>query len=107
MLNIKDSTWSMDQKSDEAWEIQSREAKNLADKWLSGDKPYEKMIGEMKALVEADKEGIVDRKEILTKLTAAEWLLVSNDKMMIENPEDPLNNLPNWGNRYWKAPPLP
>ena len=102
-LTVGDSTWSMDQKSDEAWEIQSREAKNLADKWLSGDKPYEKMIGEMKALVEADKEGIVDRKEILTKLTAAEWLLVSNDKMMIENPEDPLNNLPNWGNRYWKA----
>ena len=37
-----DSLWSMDQKSDEAWEIQSKDAKNLADKWLSGDKPYEK-----------------------------------------------------------------
>ena len=49
-LNAKDiaaltegeSRWSMDQKSDEAWEIQSKDAKNLADKWLSGDKPYEK-----------------------------------------------------------------
>ena len=110
-LNAKDivaltegeSQWSMDQKSDEAWEIQSKDAKNLADKWLSGDKPYEKMISEMKALVKADKDGIVDRKEILTKLTAAEWLLVNNDKMMIDDPEDPLNKLPNWGNRYWKA----
>ena len=110
-LNAKDivaltegeSRWSMDQKSDEAWEIQSGDAKNLADKWLSGDKPYEKMISEMKALAKADKDGVVDRKEILTKLTAAEWLLVNNDKMMIDDPEDPLNKLPNWGNRYWKA----
>ena len=23
--------------------------------------------------------------------------------MMIDDPEDPLNKLPNWGNRYWKA----
>ena len=110
-LNAKDiaaltegeSSWSMDQKSDEAWEIQSGDAKNLADKWLSGEKPYEKMISEMKALVKADKDGVVDRKEILTRLTAAEWLLVNNDKMMIDDPEDPLNKLPNWGNRYWKA----
>ena len=102
-LTVGDSLWSMDQKSNEAWEIQSRDAKNLADKWLSGDKPYEKMISEMKSLVEADKDSIVDRKEILTKLTAAEWLLVNNDKMMIDDPEDPLNKLPNWGNRYWKA----
>ena len=102
-LTVGESLWSMDQKSDEAWEMQSKDAKNLADKWLSGDKPYEKMISEMKALVEADKDGIVDRKEVLTKLTAAEWLLVNNDKMMIDDPEDPLNKLPNWGNRYWKA----
>ena len=102
-LTVGDSLWSMDQKSDEAWDIQSKEAKNLADKWLAGDKPYEKMISEMKSLVEADKNSIVDRKEMLTKLTAAEWLLVNNDKMMIDDPEDPLNKLPNWGNRYWKA----
>ena len=98
-----DSLWSMDQRSDEAWELQSKDAKALADTWLAEEKPYEKMIGEMKALVEADKNGIADRKEILTKLTAAEWLLVNNDKMMIDDPEDPLNKLPNWGNRYWKA----
>ena len=97
------SLWSMDQKSDAAWELQSKEAKNLADKWLAEDKPYEKMISEMKTMVEAGKKGIVDRKEILTKLTAAEWLLVNNDKMMIDDPEDPLNKVPNWGNRYWKA----
>ena len=102
-LTVGDSLWSMDQKSDEAWDIQSKEAKNLADKWLTEDKPYEKMISEMKSLVEADKNSIVDRKEMLTKLTAAEWLLVNNDKMMIDDPEDPLNKLPNWGNRYWKA----
>ena len=102
-LTAGDSLWSMDQKSDEAWEIQFTEAKNLAEKWLAGDKPYEKMIGDLKSLVEADKEGIVDRKEILNKLTAAEWLLVNNDKMMIDDPEDPLAKLPNWGNRYWKA----
>ena len=102
-LTVGESLWSMDQKSDEAWEIQSKDAKNLADKWLSGYRPYEKMISEMKALVEADKDGVVDRKEILTKLTAAEWLLVNNDKMMIDDPEDPLNKIPNWGNRYWKA----
>ena len=102
-LTVGDSLWSMDQKSDEAWKLQSLEAKKLADKWLAGDKPYEKMISEMKTLVEADKDGIVDRKDILTKLTAAEWLLVNNDKMMIDDPEDPLNKLPNWGNRYWKA----
>ena len=102
-LTIGDSLWSMDQKSDEAWELQSKDAKKLADKWLTEDKPYEKMIGEMKALVEANKNGAIDRKEILTKLTAAEWLLVNNDKMMIDDPEDPLNKLPNWGNRYWKA----
>ena len=102
-LTVGESLWSMDQKSDKAWEIQSKDAKNLAGEWLAEDKPYEKMINEMKALVEADKDGIVDRKEILTKLTAAEWLLVNNDKMMIDDPEDPLNKLPNWGNRYWKA----
>ena len=28
---------------------------------------------------------------------------INNDKMMIDDPEDPLNKLPNWGNRYWKA----
>ena len=102
-LTAGDSLWSKDQKSDEAWEIQSKEAKSIADKWLVGDKPYEKMIGEMKALVEANKNGIVSRKEMLDKLAAAEWLLVNNEKMMIEDPEDPINPIPNWGNRYWKA----
>ena len=30
-------------------------------------------------------------------------MLLNNDKMMIDNPEDPLERIPNWGNRYWKA----
>ena len=102
-LTVGDSLWGMDQNSDKAWEIQSREAKNIANKWLSDDKPYEKMINEMNALVETNQKSVVDRKEILNKLAAAEWLLVNNEKMMIENPEDPLNPIPNWGNRYWKT----
>ena len=102
-LTVGDSFWSKDQKSDEAWAIQSKEAKDIADKWLSGDKPYEKMVEEMKLLVEANKNGILSRKEILDKLTAAEWLLVNNEKMMVEDPNDPINPIPNWGNRYWKA----
>lgn len=57
----------------------------------------------MKALVLANKDNIVSRKEVLDKLTAAEWLLINNEKMMIENPEDPLNPISNWGNRYWKS----
>ena len=102
-LTAGDSLWSMDQKSDAAWEIQSQEAKNIADKWLGENKPYETMINEMNALVESNKNSIVDRKEILNKLAAAEWLLMNNEKMMIENPEDPINPIPNWGNRYWKV----
>ena len=103
LIETKDGLWSMDQKSDEAWEIQSQEAKSLADEWLKlpGNQPYEKMITEMNALAAAKDR--VDRKEALTKLTAAEWLLLNNDKMMIDNPEDPLNKMPNWGTRYWKA----
>ena len=102
-LTTGNSLWEKDQKSDEAWDLQAKEAKDIADKWLEEDKPYEKMISEMKALVDANKEGVVPRKEILDKLTAAEWLLVNNEKMMVEDPEDPLNPIPNWGNRYWKA----
>ena len=102
-LTTGESLWSMDQKSDEAWEIQSKAAKGIAEEWLKEDKPYEKMINEMKALVKSDKDGIVSRKDVLDKLTAAEWLLTNNEKMMVEDPEDPLNPIPNWGNRYWKA----
>ena len=49
------------------------------------------------------RSGTLDRQDMYTKLTAAEWLLVNNEKMMVENPEDPLNPIPNWGNRYWKS----
>lgn len=102
-LTQGDSLWKMDQKSDAAWELQSREAKSIADKWLAEDRPYEKMISEMKAIVAEDQKGIVPRKELLDKLTAAEWMLINNEKMMVDDPEDPLNPIPNWGNRYWKA----
>ena len=102
-LTKVDGLWSMDQRSDEAWKIQSQESKDIAGQWLKEDKPYEKMINEMSALLDADKKGIIERKDVFKKLAAAEWLLVNNEKMMIENPEDPLNPIPNWGNRYWKS----
>ena len=44
-----------------------------------------------------------DRREARLKLAAAEWLLVNDSRMMIEDPQDPLNPIPNRGNRYWKT----
>jgi hypothetical protein len=102
-LTAGKSVWSMDQKSDEAWDIQSQEAKNIADKWLEEDKPYEKMINEMNALAKNYKKDNFGSREVYNKLIAAEWLLFNNEKMLVEDPEDPLNPIPNWGNRYWKA----
>jgi hypothetical protein len=98
-----ESKWDMDQRSDAAWDIQSQPAKDIADQWLKEDKPYEKMINEMNSLAAAKKNGTLDNKAIHDRIAAAEWLLINNDKMVIENPEDPLNKMPNWGNRYWKA----
>ncbi len=102
-LTAGDSLWKMDQKSDEAWEIQCRDAKDLAEQWLKEDRPYEKMIDEMNGMIESMKKGTLGLKDTYTKLTAAEWLLMNNEKMIVEDPEDPLNPIPNWGNRYWKA----
>ena len=102
-LTMGDSFWKLDQRSNSAWKIQSEAAKNIADQWLKEEKPYETMIEEMSALVEANKEKITDEKDVYNKLAAAEWLLLNNEKMMVDNPEDPLNKVPNWGNRYWKA----
>jgi hypothetical protein len=93
----------MDQKSDEAWDVQAEKAKNIADKWLKEDKPYEKMINEMNALVKDKKRDNLDLQQAYDKLTAAEWLLTNNEKMMVEDPNDPINPIPNWGNRYWKT----
>jgi hypothetical protein len=104
-LTKGDSLWKMDQKSDDAWEIQSGEAKGIADKWMQEKKPYEKMINEMNKLAEKGKNGMseADTKKIYNKLAAAEFMLLKDEKMMVENPEDPYNPIPNWGNRYWKA----
>ena len=98
-----DTMWKMDQKSDEAWQYQSQDAKDLADVWLQDDKPYERVINEMNALAEANKNGTISRKDMYDKLAAAEWMLLNNEKMMVEDPEDPLNPIPNWGTRYWKS----
>ena len=103
-LTKGESIWDMDQKSDEAWEIQAASAKDLATEWLKTDKPYETMIKEMNKLVEsAEKKEKLDHYHLYNKLAAAEWMLLNNDKMMIDNPEDPLNKMPDWGNRYWKS----
>ena len=103
-LTQGESLWKMDQKSDAAWEIQSKEAKDITEKWLKEDKPFEKMINEMNDLAAGfKKNGNYDRREARLKLAAAEWLLVNDSRMMIEDPEDPLNPIPNWGNRYWKT----
>lgn len=100
-----DSVWDIDQKSDAAWEIQSADAKTIAEEWSKADKPYEKLIEKMKALADNGKNGIdsSNSKDIYNKLAAAEWMLMQDEKMMVENPEDPYNPMPNWGNRYWKA----
>ena len=45
------SLWSMDQKSDEAWEIQSQAAMDVVAKWEKEKNPYETMIHEMNAIV--------------------------------------------------------
>ena len=103
-LTKGESIWDMDQKSDEAWEIQAASAKDLATEWLKTDKPYETMIKEMNKLVEsAEKKEKLDHYHLYNKLAAAEWMLLNNDKMIIDNPEDPLNKMPDWGNRYWKS----
>lgn len=98
-----ESQWNMDQKSDDAWQIQSEAAKDIAAEWLGEKKPYEKLINEMNALAVENKNGTLDRREMYNKLAAAEWMLINNEKMMVEDPEDPINPIPNWGNRYWKA----
>lgn len=102
-LTAGDSQWKMDQKSDEAWEIQSREAKELVTSWQSEKNPYDKMLKEMNSLIDAKENGILNPKDMYTKLTAAEWMLTNDARMMVYNYEDPINPIPNWGNRYWKA----
>lgn len=105
-LTAGESLWNMDQRSDKAWEYQSADAKSIAEQWLNGsDKPYEKLIEEMNVLVEMGKNSISEsnRREVYNKLAAAEWMLLNNEKMMIESADDPLKKIPNWNNRYWKA----
>ena len=100
-----ETEWDLDQKSDEAWKIQSADAKKIAEQWGKEEKPYEKLISEMNALADSGKNGMSEEniKDAYNKLVAAEWMLLNDEKMMVENPEDPYNPIPNWGNRYWKS----
>jgi hypothetical protein len=61
------------------------------------------MLNEVIELVNHKEQGILSNRDAYNKLAAAEWMLINNEKMMIEDPEDPINPIPNWGNRYWKA----
>ena len=61
------------------------------------------MINEMKDLMDKQKDGTLNRNGAMLKFTAAEWLLINDERMMVYNEEDPINPIPNWGNRYWKA----
>ena len=102
-IAVGDSSWKMDQRSNKAWDVQSREAKDLADKWLAEERPYETMLKEITELVGYKENGVLSNREAYAKLAAAEWMLINNEKMMVENPDDPLNPIPNWGNRYWRT----
>ena len=98
--------WKLDQKSDEAWEIQSENAKEIANEWLTKKNPHQSMIDEMNDIIENNKNGNFERKDykdVLNKLAAAEWLLINDDKMMLVDSNDPYQKTPRWDNRYWKA----
>lgn len=102
-LTDADGFWKLDQKSDEAWEIQSKEAKEISSQWLKKSNPHQAMIDEMNSLIEKNNNGSLNRKDFLNKLVAAEWLLMNDEKMMVADPDDPYNKTPKWNNRYWKA----
>lgn len=98
-----DELWSLDQKSDEAWEIQANEAKDIASVWQKKSNPCQTVVNEMNDLKTKSLQGSVKRKEVLDKLAAAEWLLLNDDNMVVIDPDDPYNRTPKWNNRYWKA----
>lgn len=98
-----DELWSLDQKSDDAWEIQAKEAKDIASVWQKKSNPCQTVVNEMNELKTKSLQGMVKRKEVLDKLAAAEWLLLNDDNMVVIDPDDPYNRTPKWNNRYWKA----
>lgn len=98
-----DELWSLDQKSDEAWEIQAKGAKDIASVWQKKTNPCQTVVNEMNALIEKNQAGALNRRETLDKLAAAEWLLLNDDNMVVIDPDDPYNRTPKWNNRYWKA----
>ena len=102
-LTAPNDLWKLDQKSDEAWEIQSQEAREIASVWQKNMNPAQAALNAMNELVEKNNSGNLNRKDVLNKLAAAEWLLLNDDKMVIEDPNDPYNRTPKWNNRYWKA----
>ena len=102
-LTGMDELWSLDQKSDEAWEIQAKEAKDIASVWQKKSNPCQTVVNEMNELQTKSLQGVATRKEVLDKLAAAEWLLLNDDNMVVIDPDDPYNRTPKWNNRYWKA----
>ena len=98
-----DELWSLDQKSDEAWEIQAKGAKDIASVWQKKSNPCQTVVNEMNELKNKSLQGLVKRKDVLDKLAAAEWLRLNDDNMVVIDPDDPYNRTPKWNNRYWKA----
>ena len=102
-LTAPNELWKLDQKSDEAWEIQSKDAKEVASEWQKNGNPAQAVIKAMNELVEKNNSGTLNRRDVLKTLAAAEWTLLNDDKMVVEDENDPYNRTPKWNNRYWKA----
>ena len=102
-LTMPNELWKLDQKSDEAWEIQSRDAKEVASEWQKNANPAQAVVKAMDELIEKNNSGTLNRRDVLKTLAAAEWTLLNDDKMVVEDENDPYNRTPKWNNRYWKA----
>jgi hypothetical protein len=57
-----DELWSLDQKSDEAWEIQAKGAKDIASVWQKKSNPCQTVVNEMNELKTKSLQGVATRK---------------------------------------------
>lgn len=105
-LATSNPSWEGDQKSDEAWRKQSAEARKIAGQWQKQEKPYDHFMSELKSIYEGAQFNDMtptQKRETLLKLSAAECMLMSDENMMLENPDNPFEKTPNWSHRHWKA----
>lgn len=100
------TAWQGDQKSDEAWEKQSAEARKIASDWKNTADPYATMIENLKELNDIKSFYELDddrQRDIINKLAAAECMLMSDSSMMVDDPDNPYAKVPDWSNRNWKS----